>query len=106
MVGKELKSEIMKFYKRKCSHPTIKEFINHELKKIDFSKIIVVERLKDVKKNKRGVLTHHANRGIRRDERFVCKRCGWKVDADYNAALNIRDLFISQGGYGALEKAT
>jgi len=55
MVGKELKSEIMKFYKRKHSHLIIKEFINRELKKIDFSKIrtLVVERLKDVKKNKR-----------------------------------------------------
>jgi len=150
MVGKELKSEIMKFYKRKHSHLIIKELINRELKKIDFSKIriLVVERLKDVKKNKRGVFTHHANRllshwayrhalsrlamlceenrvqiaeveprgtskacarcgsrGIRRDERFVCKRCGWKVDADYNAALNIRDRFIAQGGYGPLPES-
>ncbi|MHA1605484.1 MAG: zinc ribbon domain-containing protein [Candidatus Freyarchaeota archaeon] len=149
-VGKELKSEIMKFYKRKRSHLIIKEFINRELKKIDFSKIriLVVERLRNVKKNKRGVFTHHANRllshwayrhalsrlamlceenrvqiaeveprgtskacnrcgsrGIRWDERFVCPRCGWKVDADYNAALNIRDCFISQGGYGPLPES-
>lgn len=39
---------------------------------------------------------------IRRDERFVCPQCGWKVSADYNAALNIRDRFITQGGYGPL----
>jgi len=38
IVGKELKSEIMKFYKRKRSHLIIKELINRELKKIDFSR--------------------------------------------------------------------
>ena len=97
------------------------------MKRIDFSKIkiLVVERLKDVKK--RGVFTRHANRllshrtyrhvlsrlellceenrvqiaevepigtnkvcarcgsrGIRRDERFVCKRCGVGISERIN----------------------
>jgi len=45
------------------------------------------------------------SKGLRRYERFVCPECGWKVDADYNAALNIRDRFISQGEYGLLSKS-
>ena len=131
----------------------IREIINRGLKKIDFSKIkiLVVEALKNVKKNKGRKakegerLSRHANRllshwayrhalsrlgmlceknrvqlaevnprgtskvhskcggrGIRRDERFVCLACGDKVDADYNAACNIRGLWIAQGGYGPL----
>jgi len=152
-VGKELKQEINKFYNRKKSHLIIKEFINRELKMIDFSniRILVVEQLKNVKKNKgrkakRGKrFSRHANRllshwayrharsrldmlceenrvqlaeqnprgtskvhnkcgrrGIRRGEIFVCPACGDKVDADYNAACNIRDFWIAQGGYGPL----
>lgn len=44
--------------------------------------------------------------GIRRNERFVCNQCGWKVDADYNASLNIRDRFISLGVYGLRSKVS
>jgi IS605 OrfB family transposase len=156
IVGGEIKKEIIKFYKRKKSHLIIKELINRELKKINLSNIrtLVVERLKNVKKNKgkkaeRGkrlsryanrLLSHWAyrhalsrlgmlceenrvqiveinprgtskvhnkcgRRGIRRDERFVCLACGDKVDADYNAACNIRDLWIAQGGYGPLPES-
>ncbi|KPV63273.1 MAG: putative transposase DNA-binding domain protein [Candidatus Bathyarchaeota archaeon BA1] len=150
IVGKELKAEIKRFYGRKKGHLIIKEFINRESKKIDFSNIktLVVEKLRNVKKNKRGLFTHHTNRllshrayrharfrlemlceenrvqiveinpkgtskacnrcgrrGIRRDERFVCRTCGRKVDADYNAACNIRDLRNPQGAYGPLLEA-
>lgn len=54
IVGKELKREITRFYKRKDSYLIISEFINRELKKIDFSNIktLVVEDLKNVKKGK------------------------------------------------------
>ncbi len=53
IVGKDLKKEINRVYKRKKGHLIIKEFINHELKRIDFSGIrtLVVERLRNVKKN-------------------------------------------------------
>ena len=139
VVGKDMKKEIERFYKRKRSHLIIKEAINRELKRIDFKNIktLVVERLRNVKKDKRGVFSRYSNRllshwayrhalsrlgmlceenrvqiaevdprgtskvhykcggrGIRRDERFVCLACGDKVDADYNAACNIRDLWI------------
>lgn len=153
IVGKQLKGEITKFYKRKKSHLIISELINHELKKIDFSNIktLVVEDLKNVKKGKgrkakkgkkfsryaNRLLSHWAyrhalfqlgmlceenrvqiveqnprgtskvhnkcgKRGIRRGEIFVCPACGDKVDADYNAACNIRDFWIAQGVYGPL----
>ncbi len=54
IVGKELKTGITKFYKRKKSHLIISELINQELKKIDFANIktLVVEDLKNVKKGK------------------------------------------------------
>ena len=150
ILGKELNETTKKFYKRKKSHLIITEYINQELKKIDFSdiRVLVVEGLKNVKKGKKGKSSRYANRllshwayrhalfrlemlceenrvrlasvnprgtskvcskcggkGVRRDERFVCPECGWKVDADYNAALNIRDRFISQGVYGPLSKS-
>lgn len=35
----------------------------------------------------------------RKNERYEC-RCGWKVDADYNASLNIRDFGLLNGVYG------
>ncbi len=44
------------------------------------------------------------SRGRRRNERFECPQCGWKVDADYNASLNIRERFLSQGAYGPLSQ--
>ncbi len=44
------------------------------------------------------------NKGIRRDERFVCPVCGNKDDADHNAACNVRDRFITQGVYGPLSE--
>ena len=70
IVGKDLKGEITKFYKRKKSHLIISELINHELKKIDFTNIktLVVENLKNVKKGrgrraKKGKrLSRYANR--------------------------------------------
>ena len=43
-------------------------------------------------------------RGVRKNEILVCSTCGDKVDADYNAACNIRDFWISQGGYGPLSE--
>ena len=54
IVGKELKRDITKIHKRKKSHLVIAELINHELKKIDFSKIktLVVEDLKNVKRGR------------------------------------------------------
>lgn len=149
VVGKDMEGTVTHFYKRKKSHLIVGEYINHELKKIDFSnvKILVVEDLKNVKKNKKGKFTHHVNRLLsnwayrqaldklemlceenrvqiarvnpryssqvcnrckvrdkasRKNERYECHHCGWKVDADYNAALNIRDFWIAQGQYGAL----
>ena len=150
VIGNGLNDMTKRFFKRKKSHLIISEFINQELKKIDFSciRILAVERLKNVKKGKRRRSSRYANRllshwayrhalfrlemlceenrvqiveinprgtskacskcggkGIRRNERFVCPECGWKVDADYNAALNIRDRFISQGVYGPLSKS-
>lgn len=155
IIGKDLKKEIAKFYKRSKSHLIISELINCELKKINFSNIktLVVERLKNVKKGrgkkaKKGKkfsryanrllahwAYHHAltklemlceenrvqitgvnprgtskacnrcgSKGIRRGERFVCPQCGEKVDADWNASLNIRDRFITQGVYGPLSE--
>lgn len=155
IVGKDLKVKIEGIYKRNKSHLIIKELINRELKKIDFSNIrtLVVERLRNVKKNKgkkakKGKrFSRHANRllshwayrhalsrlgmlceenrvqiaeqnprgtskvhnkcgkrGIRRGETFVCPTCGDKVDADYNAACNIRDFWIAQGVYGPLSR--
>ncbi len=62
-------------------------------------------RVQLVEVNPRGtskVCNRCGKRGIRRDERFVCSACGWKVDADYNAACNIRDRWIAQGEYGPL----
>ena len=54
IVGKELKKEITKIYKRDKSHLIIAELINRELKKIDFTNIktLVVENLKNVKKGR------------------------------------------------------
>ena len=70
IVGKDLKEEITKFYKRDKSHLIISELINRELKKIDFTNIktLVVEDLKNVKKGggrkaKRGKrFSRYANR--------------------------------------------
>lgn len=160
VIEPHLKDVITKFYKRKKSHHIVKEHINRELKKIDFSniKILVVEDLKNVKKNskkknKKGKFirkfNRHTNRLLsnwayrhilcrlemlcaenrvlnakydpcgtseacnqckirdkasRKDEQYDCVHCGWKVDADYNAALNIRDFYLAQGQYGALSK--
>lgn len=153
IVGGTLKQEIERFYRRKKSHLIIKEHINSELKKIDFTRIrvLVIERLRDVKKGRskkarkykkkrrnrytNRLLSHWAyrhactklellceenrvflievypywssqvchkcgSRGIRRDEKFVCPACGYKGDADYNAACNIRDRGLSLGVYG------
>ncbi|MFX0090008.1 MAG: zinc ribbon domain-containing protein [Candidatus Hodarchaeota archaeon] len=150
VIGKGLNETTKRFHKRKKSHLVISEYINQELKEIDFSdiRILVIEGLKNVKKGKRGKNSRYANRllshwayrhalfrlemlceenrvqlmsvnprgtskacnkcggkGIRRDERFMCPECGWKVDADYNAALNIRDRFILRGVYGPLSKS-
>ena len=150
IMGKGLNETTKRFYRRKKSHLIISEFINYELKKINFSdiRVLVVEGLKNVNRGNKGKNSRYANRllshwayrhaltklemlceenrvqlievnprgtskvcnkcggkGIRRDERFVCPECGWKVDADYNAALNIRDRFISQGEYGPLSKS-
>ncbi|MBC8520970.1 MAG: hypothetical protein H8D26_03125 [Methanomicrobia archaeon] len=54
IVRKEMRNEVDKFKERKKSHLIINEYINRELKKIDFSNIktLVVERLRNVKKGK------------------------------------------------------
>jgi len=149
LVGGDMRDMVTQFYKRKKSHLIVGEYINHELKKINLNdiKTLVVEDLKNVKKNKKGKLSRHVNRLLsnwayrqvldrleilceenrvklawinpryssqvcnnckvrdkanRKDERYECHHCGWKADADYNAALNIRDFWIAQGQYGAL----
>ena len=38
----------------------------------------------------------------RKDERYECHHCGAKVDADYNASMNIRDFWLVYGQYGAI----
>ena len=151
MVGTQLKAQITTFYKRKKSHKIIADYIHHELKKIDFTtiKILVVEDLLNVKKNKKRKFTCHTNRLLsnwayrltlnklemlcnenrvqiayrhpaytsqvcnhckvrdktsRKDERYECHHCGRKVDADYNASMNIRDFWLVQGQYGVLSE--
>ena len=151
VVGGDMKNNVTHFHKRKKSHLIIGDYINRELKKIRFDNIktLVVEDLKNVKKNKKGRFSRHVNRLLsnwayrqvldklemlceenrvqlarinprytsqvcnnckvrdkanRKDERYECHHCGWKVDADYNAALNIRDFWLAQGQYGALSE--
>ncbi|MEA3254562.1 MAG: transposase [Candidatus Altiarchaeota archaeon] len=151
LVGRDMKDRVDHFYRRSKSHLIVGDFINHELNKIDFSNIktLVVEDLKNVKKNKKGRFSRHVNRLLsnwayrqvldklemlceenrvqlaridprytsqvcnnckvrdkanRKNERYECRHCGWKVDADYNAALNIRDFWLAQGQYGALSE--
>ena len=151
IIGKDLRELIKKFYNRKKSHLIVKEYINKELKKINFSNInvLVVEDLKNVKKNKKHRFTRHINRLLsnwayrqalfklemlceenrvynpqvnpfgtsqvcnqckvrdktnRKDERYECHHCGWRADADYNSALNIRDFWLVQGEYGILSE--
>lgn len=148
LVGGDMKDNVTRFYRRKKSHLIVGDFINHELNKIDFSNIktLVVEDLKNVKKNTKGKFSRHVNRLLsnwayrqaldklemlceenrvqlaridprytsqvcnkckvrdktsRKNERYECHHCGWKVDADYNAALNIRDFWLAPGQYGA-----
>lgn len=149
VVGGDMKDTVNRFYKRRKSHLIVGDYINHQLKKIDFSNIktLVVEDLRNVKKNKKGKFTRHINRLLsnwayrqvldklgmlckenrvqlaridprytsqvcnnckvrekanRKNERYECRHCGWKVDADYNAALNIRDFWLAQEQYGVL----
>ena len=64
-------------------------------------------RVQIAEQNPRGTSKVHnkcGRRGIRRGEIFVCPACGDKVDADYNAACNIRDFWIAQGVYGPLSE--
>lgn len=151
IVGENMKDTVDGFYKRRKSHLIVGDYINHELKKINFDniKVLVVEDLKNVKKNKKGKFSRYVNRLLsnwayrqaldklemlceenrvqfaridpryssqvcnnckvrckanRKDERYECHHCGWKVDADYNAALNIRDFWLALGQYGALSE--
>ncbi len=99
------------------SHQIIREVVNHNLKLIPFPNIqtLVVERLKNVKKGRGKRFSRHANRLLshwayrhaRARLSILCEEnrvqlVEVKVDADYNAACNIRDRWIAQGEYGPL----
>jgi IS605 OrfB family transposase len=152
VIGRDLEKKIEKIGRKKQGSKSFKralkerdEYINREIKKLDFKKIngVVFERLKDLKKGmakkrvfrkefrsklQRWVYSYFLGRmkqslevvGVqyleidpaytsqtcskcgnkdkksRNGEVFKCVTCGYSLDADYNASLNILKKFTRQ----------
>jgi putative transposase len=56
-----------------------------------------VVRVKPANTSKRCAKCGHVVEDLRlNDRRFVCPKCGWEVDRDYNASLNILDVGLGR----------